>query len=59
MKPFKLTKNQGLRKSLTAVAINVEERLAASKPVRAMELAFHRAMDRKLAHEPRFAWGAK
>lgn len=58
-KPFKLTKGQSLRFSLTKVATTVEDRIAAGLPVRELELAMYRAMDRKLATQPKFAWGAR
>lgn len=57
-KPRHLSNENKLRRAVTQVAIAATDRLEQGQAVRPMELAFARALDRKLVREPRFAWRA-
>ncbi len=55
-KPIKLTKGQKFRQALTHAAIQAQDQIENGRPVKAMQEALLRAVDRKLDENPRFAW---
>ncbi len=54
----KLSKFNKLRKVLTEVAVHAQDRFEQKQPCRMMELAFAKALDKKVAKAPDFAWRA-
>lgn len=56
MKEKTVGKVNGLRQALTGVAARAQDRIEKGQPVRALEDAIRRAMDRKVSSAPGFAW---
>ncbi len=53
---IRLTNGQRFRAAVTKAALIAQERIEKGLPVRATELAWRDALDRKLAEDPGFAW---